>query len=106
MKYKYHSETKDETAWIESPNGGEVGDLMDITEELNLLQRKWIEKCMEADTLRQHLKTAQDVIDGKTSRNRKWGNRVGAHDFDQCEKMVSVSKSMANSQADRPQDSV
>ncbi len=58
-RYKYHSAKGSEAAWIESPRGGEVGDLMEITEELNLLQHHWIEKCMEADTLRQLLKISK-----------------------------------------------
>ena len=64
-KYKYHSATKHETAWIESPNGGEVGDLMDITEELNLLLHSWKEKCIEADTMRQHYENAESLLSQK-----------------------------------------
>ena len=37
-KYKYHSAKKNKSAWIESPNGGGFGDLMDATEELNRLR--------------------------------------------------------------------
>jgi hypothetical protein len=71
-RYIYHSAKGSEPAWIESPDGGEVGDMLDITCELNDLLHAWKEKCIEADTLRQHLKIAQEVIDGKPICEHKW----------------------------------
>jgi hypothetical protein len=63
MTYKYHSAKNGEPAWIESPKGGEIGDLYDIACELNTLLRAWNEKCIEADTLRQHLHVTQSILE-------------------------------------------
>lgn len=93
MKYKYHSAKGSETAWIESPKGGEVGDLLDIACELNDLLDAWRKKCMEADTLRQHLKIAQQVIDGDNYCDHEWAwHATGAGSGYYCAKCDSYSQ--------------
>ena len=102
MKYKYHSETKDETAWIESPDGGEVGDLMDITDELNKRldeiqrYRNALSKIVAADESPQGTVFARIATMALREKTKyKWEKGKSNDDFEQCDKAVIVALSLA-----------